>query len=58
MRWVSRSGFTWQQWPRDPLGIYFGGNDMEFTARQMMAFGELYLNGGLATAARLSRGMG
>ena len=27
-------------------GIYFGGNDMEMTPRQMLAFGELYLNGG------------
>jgi CubicO group peptidase (beta-lactamase class C family) len=33
-------------WPRDPQGIYFGGNDMELTPRQMLAFGELYLNGG------------
>jgi CubicO group peptidase (beta-lactamase class C family) len=41
-------GFHLAQWPRDPLGIYFGGNDMEFTPRQMLAFGELYLNGGLA----------
>ena len=39
-------GFTLPQWPRDPQGIYFGGNDMLFTPRQMLAFGELYLNDG------------
>ena len=40
-------GFTLAQWPRDPQGIYFGGNDMLMTPRQMVAFGELYLNRGL-----------
>jgi CubicO group peptidase (beta-lactamase class C family) len=39
-------GFTFAQWPRDPQGIYFGGNDMLMTPRQMLAFGELYLNRG------------
>jgi CubicO group peptidase (beta-lactamase class C family) len=39
-------GFTLAQWPRDPQGIYFGGNEMLMTPRQMLAFGELYLNGG------------
>jgi CubicO group peptidase (beta-lactamase class C family) len=39
-------GFTLARWPRDPQGIYFGGNDMELTPRQMIAFGELYLNRG------------
>lgn len=33
-------------WPKDPQGNYFGGNDMELTPRQMLAFGELYLNQG------------
>jgi CubicO group peptidase (beta-lactamase class C family) len=41
-------GFTFAQWPRDPQGIYFGGNDMLMTPRQMIAFGELYLNKGRA----------
>jgi CubicO group peptidase (beta-lactamase class C family) len=31
---------------RDPQGIYFGGNEMVMTPRQMLAFGELYRNGG------------
>jgi CubicO group peptidase (beta-lactamase class C family) len=41
-------GFSLPQWPRDPQGIYFGGNDMLMTPRHMLAFGELYLNGGRA----------
>jgi len=41
-------GFTLAQWPRDPQGIYFGGNDMLMTPRQMLALGELYLNDGRA----------
>jgi CubicO group peptidase (beta-lactamase class C family) len=36
-------GFTLTRWPQDPQGIYFGGNDMLLTPRQMLAFGELYL---------------
>ena len=39
-------GFTFSRWPRDPQGIYFGGNDMLMTPRQMLAFGQLYLNRG------------
>lgn len=39
-------GFRLARWPRDPQGIYFGGNDMLLTPRQMLAFGELYLNRG------------
>lgn len=39
-------GFTFSRWPRDPQGIYFGGNDMLMTPRQMAAFGQLYLNRG------------
>lgn len=39
-------GFSLTRWPRDPQGIYFGGNDMLMTPRQMVAFGELYLRRG------------
>jgi CubicO group peptidase (beta-lactamase class C family) len=39
-------GFTLSRWPQDPQGIYFGGNDMLLTPRQMVEFGELYLNRG------------
>jgi CubicO group peptidase (beta-lactamase class C family) len=41
-------GFTLAKWTADPQGIYFGGNEMSMTARQMIAFGELYLNAGKA----------
>lgn len=39
-------GFTLADWPRDPQGVHFGGNDMLLTPRQMIAFGELYLQRG------------
>jgi CubicO group peptidase (beta-lactamase class C family) len=39
-------GIQLARWPQDPQGIYFGGNDMLLTPRQMAAFGELYLNEG------------
>jgi CubicO group peptidase (beta-lactamase class C family) len=39
-------GFTLARWPQDPQGIYFGGNDMLFTPRQLVTFGEMYLNRG------------
>jgi CubicO group peptidase (beta-lactamase class C family) len=41
-------GFTLARWPQDPQGIYFGGNDMLMTPRQMLKFGQLYLNRGKA----------
>jgi CubicO group peptidase (beta-lactamase class C family) len=46
-------GFAVPPWPRDPQGIYFGGNDMLLTPRQMIAFGELYLNRGRAGARQV-----
>jgi CubicO group peptidase (beta-lactamase class C family) len=33
-------------WLRDPQGVYLGGNEMQWTPRGMLSFGELYLNGG------------
>jgi CubicO group peptidase (beta-lactamase class C family) len=39
-------GFSLARWPQDPQGIYFGGNEMLMTPRQMIRFGELYANGG------------
>jgi CubicO group peptidase (beta-lactamase class C family) len=41
-------GFSLARWTRDPQGIYFGGNEMLMTPRQMVMFGELYLNRGRA----------
>ncbi len=46
-------GFTMAYWSQDPQGIYFGGNDMEWTPRQMLAFGELYLNDGMYDGKRI-----
>lgn len=40
-------GFSMSYWSQDPQGVYFGGNDMEMTPRQMLEFGRLYLNDGL-----------
>jgi CubicO group peptidase (beta-lactamase class C family) len=39
-------GFTLARWTRDPQGIYFGGNEMLMTPREMLKFGELYLRRG------------
>ena len=41
-------GITLARWTRDPQGIYFGGNEMLMTPRQMITFGELYLHRGRA----------
>lgn len=41
-------GITLARWTRDPQGIYFGGNEMSMTPRQMVRFGELYANRGAA----------
>lgn len=46
-------GIEISAWPQDPNGIYFGGNNMEFTPRQMLAFGELYINGGKANGQQI-----
>jgi CubicO group peptidase (beta-lactamase class C family) len=40
------AGITLARWPQDPQGIYFGGNEMLLTPRQMMTIGELYLHRG------------
>jgi CubicO group peptidase (beta-lactamase class C family) len=46
-------GFTIARWPQDPQGIYFGGNDMLLTPRQMLAFGQLYLDRGRVQGRQL-----
>ena len=46
-------GFSLADWPRDPQGVYFGGNDMLLTPRQMIAFGELYRNRGVANGHQI-----
>lgn len=39
-------GFSIADWERDPQGIYLGGNQMAMSARSLLAFGEVYRNGG------------
>lgn len=39
-------GFSIGGWDRDPQGIYVGGNQMAMSPRSLLAFGELYRNGG------------
>jgi len=39
-------GITIQDWKQSPQGIYFGGNNMFFTTRDMAVLGYLYLNDG------------
>jgi CubicO group peptidase (beta-lactamase class C family) len=39
-------GIRLRGWTTDPQGIYFGGNEMRLTPREMLAFGELFRNGG------------
>ena len=39
-------GMQLRGWARDPQGYDFGGNEMFFTPRDMLKFGELYLNNG------------
>jgi CubicO group peptidase (beta-lactamase class C family) len=46
-------GFSLARWPADPQGIYFGGNEMLMTPRQMLAFGELYARQGRAGARQI-----
>jgi CubicO group peptidase (beta-lactamase class C family) len=49
-------GFSLAQWTRDPQGIYFGGNEMVMTPRQMLAFGELYRNKGRVAGTQVVPG--
>ncbi|MBB2675892.1 UNVERIFIED_ORG: CubicO group peptidase (beta-lactamase class C family) [Rhizobium etli] len=45
-------GFRIGAWERDPQGIYLGGNQMAMSARSLLAFGELYRNGGKTAEGR------
>ncbi len=40
-------------WPRDPQGVYFGGNDMLLSPRALLRFGEMYRAGGLHDGRRV-----
>jgi CubicO group peptidase (beta-lactamase class C family) len=41
-------GIRLRAWTTDPQGVYFGGNEMRMTPREMLAFGRMYHDGGLA----------
>lgn len=40
-------GITKVKWPRDPQGIYYGGQDLWLRPRDMAKFGQLFLNNGM-----------
>lgn len=46
-------GISLPAWMRDPQGIYFGGNEMLMTPRDMVTIGELYLRGGALDGQRV-----
>ncbi len=41
------------QWPADPQGVYFGGNDMRLSPLDLLTFGEVYRNDGLHQGRRV-----
>lgn len=41
------------EWPADPQGIYFGGNDMNLSPEALLKIGELYRNDGLHQGRRV-----
>lgn len=47
-----QEGFAIGDWQRDPQGIYLGGNQMAMSTRSLLAFGEIYRNGGRARDGR------
>ncbi|PJJ99569.1 6-aminohexanoate hydrolase [Lysobacteraceae bacterium NML91-0213] len=47
-----QQGFAITAWDRDPQGIHLGGNNMAMSTRSLLAFGELYRNGGRSTDGR------
>ena len=46
-------GFTLAKWPQDPQGVYFGGNDMLLTPKQMVSIGELWLHRGVVKGRQI-----
>ncbi|MGH7578323.1 MAG: serine hydrolase domain-containing protein, partial [Longimicrobiales bacterium] len=46
-------GIRLAAWARDPQGVYFGGNEMRFRPRDLLAFGEIYRNGGRHEGSQL-----
>lgn len=46
-------GIAIPPWPRNPQGIYFGGNDMLLAPRDLLRFGELHRLGGAIDGRRV-----
>ena len=46
-------GIDIDSWEQDPQGIYFGGNSMHVTPREMAVFGLMYLNDGVLNGAHI-----
>lgn len=46
-------GIELRPWTRDPRGIYFGGNEMRMTPRELLTFGEMFLSGGMVDGRRI-----
>jgi CubicO group peptidase (beta-lactamase class C family) len=46
-------GIRLPRWPTDPQGIYFGGNDMMISPRDLIRVGEVYRNGGYLDGQRI-----
>jgi CubicO group peptidase (beta-lactamase class C family) len=46
-------GVTLSPWTRDPQGVFLGGNEMGLLPREMLAYGELYRNGGMHQGRRV-----
>ncbi|MDP1616236.1 serine hydrolase [Phenylobacterium sp.] len=52
--WLAQPlGVAIPPWLRDPQGIYFGGNDMMMSPRDLLRFGELYRLGGEIDGRRI-----
>lgn len=52
--WLAQPlGITLPPWPRDPQGVYFGGNDMLMSPRDLLRFGELYRQDGIWDGRRI-----
>lgn len=47
--WLGPAGIPVAGWERDPQGIDLGGNQTAMTPQTLLAFGELYRNGGVSS---------